>query len=107
LALFRRKAGIAGLRYARAECVQYAYVMVLPGDSAKFFVEIFRVLPRQFSYGRDTKQLKIANHGGTNRDQVEQLAIFFSFYLRLTHEVTIARIDSLLQDARIISFLRL
>jgi len=81
--------------------------MVLPGDSAKFFVEIFRVLPRQVRHGLDAQQLKIANRGGTNRDQVEQLAIVFSFYLRLTHKVTIARIDSLLQGARIISFLRL
>jgi hypothetical protein len=92
LALLRRKARISRLRHRRAECVQHADVLLLPGHAAKPFVKAFRVLPCQSRDGVDAQQLEIANHGGANRNEVSQFSCAFcsSLYIRLVHWRTIS-----------------
>jgi hypothetical protein len=70
LALLGRQKRIARLGHCRGENILAANVDPFPGNAAKPAIEFDRVLARQLFHAADFQELKVAQHGWANRNQV-------------------------------------
>src|SRR5580765_1435419 len=70
LALIGGKKRVARLGHGSRENILAADIHALAGNAAQFLIEAGRVLAGKLFHAADAEQFKIAQHGGTNGDQI-------------------------------------
>jgi len=72
--LFGRQARIARLRHCRSERIEYANVLMLFRHAPKLTIKPLGASTSQIRHAANTQQLKISQHGWTDRDQILKLS---------------------------------
>jgi hypothetical protein len=76
LALRRRQARIARLRYRCSKSVQHANIQMLRRHAPQFAIQSVGVAPRQLRHVAHSQQLKIAHHRWTDGNQIRKAPVF-------------------------------